>query len=1116
MNPEKSTGKTSQDIREIIFLQDEKTDLIRTLRKERKDYDALAKCYNTFNDSDSWPGGFGGNFEFTGDYLEKRFKGLDHSSRFIINAPEDENKIVGVSICSRSWNLTNAWYVQLIGVDPAYQGQKFGKALLLESTRHALKHNAPLISLHTWGGNLKAMPLYKKQGYKWRPDTSCYLENYIPQILVYPLFQDMFEKHSWYDSFKPVINQIPDEEFEEKMTIYKYDFVMDEKNSLEVWIDRSIGCISGFHKKTEHDDIFVKATVPNTEAFIGIEEFPITLTIRNNGSTTKKFQINTKQSEQIKLKGEKIQEISVEPKAEKTLQFSASFSHDTSEFDMKVHIQNYSEHRITFDIKSDGMSFPIRVGKAPIHAIKILTAPVNYNTIPNHQFTLPLEIINCVGEEKAVKIELTDTDFITFKKKQHEITISEYDTILEVAAETGSTKTIVDYVKVKASTTDDELLQERLLPIIIFNENKTVVYEFEQQVYIENKHYLVRFNRKPQPWSNEIYISDKVRRLCINGNAIILGYPFDDDGSEFFNKELEHEIEEVSNGVWLKSIGLSEDKKGVKVTRKVFVPTSNEPIGFKYLVENLTDKPMSDLGIHIGSYWWPGQTTLKNIVIPTKDGIKTGNMDEMPTISDDDPSFYSEGWRAVEYVSGTIGYLWDLNKIDKIRPGRFPKIDYKIDELKGKTSYETPFTYYYFTYSWQAVRKMWLDKFHYSPENEIQFYRFPKYMKQFGFINKSEGKALAQGVIIDKNQKTLDVAFKASGDTTLTGKVDITLKEKIIEPSSFKLKSHKGRFWQEEIKIKAPKSYVVGGKITYDCKTKKYDTPIAFAFYDKKKDIAITKSSVNNKEVLEVNNGYLKFKGSKDFKGYVFFLSPADDDHNYLLTNFPESKPFLWFNRFFGGLGPLVKPKHVWIGDEKYFDNINFDSYEIEQGSWKGIGFKSNVIEFHPAIKGIQVDNRFLTLPDSPIIIGQQVITNLSGSTRYLYTHTTADLKTSNSEKDRYFIQDKQERTMTYHLQDHESEVGNEKMYGNSWAAFKKKDNKYYFGVACSRGQFVNNVYPYSPNLSHISLTRNTREIKIKPKETITLNTLYILTTQLEQIGPFGISNLSDLMKDKR
>ncbi|MCK5047715.1 MAG: hypothetical protein KAS22_14105, partial [Candidatus Heimdallarchaeota archaeon] len=341
---------------------------------------------------------------------------------------------------------------------------------------------------------------------------------------------------------------------------------------------------------------------------------------------------------------------------------------------------------------------------------------------------------------------------------------------------------------------------------------------------------------------------------------------------------------------------------------------------------------------------------------------KTGNMDEIPTIFEDDPSFFSEGWRATEYVSGTIGYLFDLSKIDKIRPRRFPSIDYKIDELKGKTSYETPFTYYYFTDSWQAVRKMWQDKFHYSPENEIQFYRFPENMKQFGFINKVEGETLAQGIIIDKNQKTIDVAFDASGTTTLKGKVDITLEEKITEPSSFKIKSHKERFWQEEIKIKAPKSHVVGGKITFDCKTKKYDTPIAFAFFDKKKDVTITKSSVDKKEVLEVNNGYLKFKGSKDFKGYVFFLSPADDDHNYLLTNFPESKPFLWFNHFYGGLGPIVKPKHFWIGDEKYFDNITFDSYEIKEGNWKGIGFKSNVLTFHPAIKGIKVDNRFLTL----------------------------------------------------------------------------------------------------------------------------------------------------------
>jgi len=104
---------------------------------------------------------------------------------------------------------------------------------LLNATRFALEKQARLISLHTWGGNLKAIPLYKRQGYKWRPDTVVYMENYIPQILNFPLFTPIFKQISWYDSFKPHITQEQDKEFIEKMKIYEYKF-QNEKDDFEL------------------------------------------------------------------------------------------------------------------------------------------------------------------------------------------------------------------------------------------------------------------------------------------------------------------------------------------------------------------------------------------------------------------------------------------------------------------------------------------------------------------------------------------------------------------------------------------------------------------------------------------------------------------------------------------------------------------------------------------------------------------------------------------------------------------------------------------------------------------------------------------------------------------
>ena len=38
----------------IIFPADEKTALVRAIRDANEDYEALARCYNTFKDPESW------------------------------------------------------------------------------------------------------------------------------------------------------------------------------------------------------------------------------------------------------------------------------------------------------------------------------------------------------------------------------------------------------------------------------------------------------------------------------------------------------------------------------------------------------------------------------------------------------------------------------------------------------------------------------------------------------------------------------------------------------------------------------------------------------------------------------------------------------------------------------------------------------------------------------------------------------------------------------------------------------------------------------------------------------------------------------------------------------
>ncbi|MFX0094630.1 MAG: GNAT family N-acetyltransferase, partial [Candidatus Hodarchaeota archaeon] len=84
----------------------------------------LAECFNSFDDSDSWPGGFTHGNPFTAQRVYD-----DLSKRKLIRriVAYNDDKIVGhCDLCYPEVDLESS-YVGLLGVNPAYQQRGFGK-----------------------------------------------------------------------------------------------------------------------------------------------------------------------------------------------------------------------------------------------------------------------------------------------------------------------------------------------------------------------------------------------------------------------------------------------------------------------------------------------------------------------------------------------------------------------------------------------------------------------------------------------------------------------------------------------------------------------------------------------------------------------------------------------------------------------------------------------------------------------------------------------------------------------------------------------------------------------------------------------------------------------------
>ncbi len=116
-------------------------------------------------------------------------------------------------------------YVALVNVPPSHQKKGIARRLLQRAAKLAVERSSNRLDLHTWTSNLNAVPLYKKVGFMWMPDSDIHMLNFIPGILRLDAAQEFFSTREWYRVFRRPLDQEPDEERWEGMKVFTYGFV---------------------------------------------------------------------------------------------------------------------------------------------------------------------------------------------------------------------------------------------------------------------------------------------------------------------------------------------------------------------------------------------------------------------------------------------------------------------------------------------------------------------------------------------------------------------------------------------------------------------------------------------------------------------------------------------------------------------------------------------------------------------------------------------------------------------------------------------------------------------------------------------------------------------------
>ena len=172
-----------------------------------------------WNDSESeWPGGWDGT-PHTAERVRR-----EHAEERLIETylAFADGQVAGYCSLGNDNNDPQAAWIPLLNVSPQFQGRGLGRDLLKRALAHTCELGYQRLSLGTWAGNMKSIPLYKKTGFFWAPDTSVTMHNFLPLLFALQPVQEFLDGADWYATQVRDLSASPDKEKRGKIEVFTY------------------------------------------------------------------------------------------------------------------------------------------------------------------------------------------------------------------------------------------------------------------------------------------------------------------------------------------------------------------------------------------------------------------------------------------------------------------------------------------------------------------------------------------------------------------------------------------------------------------------------------------------------------------------------------------------------------------------------------------------------------------------------------------------------------------------------------------------------------------------------------------------------------------------------
>lgn len=919
----------------------------------------VAEMFNKFKES--WPGGFGGGVPFEEERIRDR---LDESSAFVnFIAVDDEGVPVGFCDLLPHWRDPEAAYVGLLGVIQSVKGKKYGKRMLLRSIEKAVEEGIDRVDLHTWSGNLDAMPLYKKVGLFWIPDTSVYMQDHVPLLLKNDLTKDWFDDHQdWYSCQVRELKQEPDELEIDGMEVFRYEF-QEDGDRLEAEIDRYGWGLTGVRKKLGEDEISIQAKLDSHEIFMGIDNRYV-LEIENDTDEDLEFDFDMDPFDGLEFMDDFPSSVTVEK--DETEKISRKFL--VNEKAETFESSHKRSETIQLEVDMGEKEFTLTTGGKIKPAVEVdsqrdmdLVFDCNekeiYLDLKNHtDMVLDGKIDFEIGDEKGT------TEFALDRKETGGFRLP-----LEVTFDDED----IEYLKLTPSIRkgDDRFVMETYAhPLVRDTDGLSVAVEKDDEVHLMNNELRARMDL--EGGKVEIIEGTRGSELPFELSEQV-GPPFGQSMDRTL--KFDHEIVRDEDGVECVLEAESHNRPELSIKKHVKIRPHSDEIEVWVELENVAEEEQEG-GLKLKTRKW----SFVNNAYQSKAKIYTPLGDEIVesepvsdmlsnTLVPMDPDDWEETWTAYEDMGdGTVsGFIWDKKSLKKIKLWNG-----MLEELKSVTEELEPGETVEMLHLWTSVKKSSINSLRDTWNRLVGKVDMHPNERVFGKTRREDMEVKLDDNILERgtSQKRKLIVEKAvdypmPGEYTLNFSGD--LNGSFAEGEKVEI-SEEEDLEQLEMNVELDVSDDIERSV--DSFTLHFsgglerDFEIPVMLVDDG-EVEVGSKKVDGEELLHVDNGVLEFDVMDGFSGSLIDLKDKEGT-TYLDDNFPEPEAKSYFENHVGGIELRLVTSDVM---DSFYEIEEVSSEAYNEGRWKGVRVDLTV-EKLDALRGQRFSIRYLTLPGTDIV----------------------------------------------------------------------------------------------------------------------------------------------------